>query len=360
VKEKTVVNVLAILLIVIAVAVALGAYATLQSTFVKRNDQPSPTPLATANPTPTPTFPPLPTPTPTPTASPTPTQAPLPTPTLAPMPSPTPNPTPTPSPTPTPTSNPTPTPTPSPQPTSSPTPTATPTPTPTPTPPTNATAAINWTGYVISSDLQNPQPSVTGVNASWVVPTVTTSTNNTYSATWIGIGGQFNNDSSLIQCGTEQDSRFGNALYYAWYELLPNPATTIPFMFISPGDQIQASIQLANVTTSQWVINLTDTTTTRSFQTTVTYNSSQLTAEWIVERPTVNHAISQLTDFGNVTFTGCNATVGSASGDIGSFPWEATDMYSSATSGGSSVQLADVSDLSPDGSGFTVNWLSSG
>ena len=198
---------------------------------------------------------------------------------------------------------------------------------------------------------------MTDINGSWVVPTVATSSTNTYSATWIGIGGQFSNDSTLIQCGTEQDSSFGNMEYYAWYELLPNPAVTISSMVISPGDQMQASIQLANGTSSQWIINITDMTTGKSFQTTVTYNSSQLSAEWIVERPTVNHRIAQLADFGNVTLTGCNATLGSTSGDIGGFPWEALDMYSSAAPRASSVQLAEVTDLTPDGSGFTVNWL---
>ncbi len=131
-------------------------------------------------------------------------------------------------------------------------------------------------------------------------------------------------------------------------------------MAISAGDQMQASIQLQNGTANQWVINVTDTTTSRTFQTTVTYNSSQLTAEWIMERPTVNQVLTQLTNFGNVTFTGCNATIGSSSGDINSFPWEAFTMYSAATSGGSNVQLTDVSDLTTDGSGFTVYWLASG
>jgi hypothetical protein len=32
----------------------------------------------------------------------------------------------------------------------------------------------NWAGYIIASDLQNPQPNVTSVNASWIVPEITT------------------------------------------------------------------------------------------------------------------------------------------------------------------------------------------
>ena len=238
----------------------------------------------------------------------------------------------------------------------------TPSPTPVPTPTPNATSSINWAGYVVSSDLQNPQPTVTNVNASWTVPPVTISVNNTYSATWIGIGGQFNNDSSLIQCGTEQDSIFGQARYYAWYEILPDNSINIPrpIISVSAGDQIQASIQLANATTNQWNINITDMATTQTFQTNVTYISSQLTADWIVERPTVNGNILQLTNFGNETFTGCNASIGATESNIASFPWKALTMYTSAASSGSSVQLTDVSDITPDGTGFTVYWLGSG
>ena len=327
-----------ILLILLIASVTIGVYLGVPLNPEKKIDGPIPSPSVV------PTFSPI----PTPTATPAPTFTPAPTAT----------------PTPSPTTEPTPTPTvaPTPVPTLSPTPSSTPAPTPSPTTTPNATTAINWAGYVVSSDLQNPQPVVTGVNASWVVPTVTTSVNNTYSAIWIGVGGQFNNDTSLIQCGTEQDSRDGFARYYAWYEILPHNAINIPayIITVSSGDQMQAAIQLANGTINQWVINVTDITTSNSFQTTVFYNSSQLTAEWIIERPTVDNVISQLTNFGNVTFTSCNATIGSISGDVTSFPWTAINMVSSVESGGLPVQLADVSDLASDGSGFTVYWLASG
>jgi hypothetical protein len=181
----------------------------------------------------------------------------------------------------------------------------------------------------------------------------------TFSAVWIGIGGQFSNDSTLIQCGTEQDSIGGQGQYYAWYELLPSPSVTISNITVSPGDQIQASIQLVNATYNQWTISINDTTADESFQNTFNYTSSQLSAEWIVERPYVNHVISQLADFGSVTFSNCSASVGSVTGGISSFPWEALDMYSSTTPRSPSVQLADVSDLTSDGTGFTVTYTES-
>ena len=122
---------------------------------------------------------------------------------------------------------------------------------------------------------------------------------------------------------------------------------------------MQASIQLANATTNQWVINITDTTSMQSFQIAVVYNSSQLSAEWIVERPAISRSLtlSSLADFGNMTFSNCTATIGGVVGNINSFPYDAITMYSSNTPGNTPVQLTEVSDLSPDGSEFTVSWL---
>ena len=323
-KEKAAAKVFVVILIVLIIVAALTAYAIFQSRIMKNSKEPFPSPSFTPTPSPTAT------PTPTPTSTPTPTPAPTPTPT----------------PVPTPTSTAAPT----------------PTPTPTPAPASNATKALNWAGYIVASNLQNPQPTVTSVNASWVVPTVTPSPpmTSTFSAVWIGIGGQFSNDSTLIQCGTEQDSIRGQLEYSAWYELLPAPSLTISNITVSPGDQMQASIKLVNATSNQWSINVTDTTADQSFQNTVNYTSSQLSAEWIVERPSVNHFTSQLANFGTVTFTNCSSSVGSVTGGISSFPWDAVVMYSSTTPRSSSVELADVSDLTPDGTGFTVTYLASG
>jgi hypothetical protein len=243
------------------------------------------------------------------------------------------------------------TPTPSPAPTFSPLPTSTPT-------ATAVTKTVNWAGYAVSSDLQNPQPIVLGITASWNVPAVAASANDTFSAVWIGIGGQFGQ--TLIQCGTKQDFINGKMQYAAWYELLPSTSVTIRMINVSPGDLMQASIQLSDATLNQWVLNLTDRTNGQSFQRIFTYASSQLWAEWIVERPTVNNVISHLANFGTITFFDCTATLGSTTGKIGSFPANKVVMYSSTLPGSSSLQLTDVLALNTDLNGFTINYLASG
>lgn len=209
--------------------------------------------------------------------------------------------------------------------------------------------STDWAGYVVLSDSSNPQPVVVGVNGSWTVPTVTVSASDEFSATWIGIGGYL--DQTLIQTGSEQDSINGTAEYSVWYELLPNDSITIN-MNVAPGDRIQASIKLVDSVTDEWLIEIADVTTAQRFMQNVFYNSSQLSAEWIVERPFVNNAISTLADFNSVTFTDAKATMDSNVGTIRHFPYAQVTMRNRQN-----VQLVTVSSLSSDGSSFTVNYL---
>ena len=125
---------------------------------------------------------------------------------------------------------------------------------------------------------------------------------------------------------------------------------------------MEAWIQLQDATAHLWTINVTDTTTAQTFQTNVTYASSQLSAEWIVERPSTTgfggSRVTSLADFGNATFTDCAASVDAVTGAVNSFPVEELVMYS--TVGNPPAQLTDVSDLTPDGTSFTVTYLASG
>jgi len=210
--------------------------------------------------------------------------------------------------------------------------------------------SLDWGGYSVVSDLSSPQPLVTGVNASWTVPSVDTSGADSYSATWIGIGGQF--DETLIQMGTEQDSVGGQGQYSAWYELLPSDAVMIDALTVSPGDVVAASISLLDPTANIWSVAIIDFTNGQSFQKSLQYDSSMLSAEWIVERPTINNRIRTLADFGQVSFTACKATVGGTVGTITSFPSTRITMYNRQN-----LALVSVSAFSSDGSSFTVQYL---
>jgi hypothetical protein len=212
--------------------------------------------------------------------------------------------------------------------------------------------SLDWAGYTITESASNPQQEVTAVSASWTVPAVADSTGDTFSAAWVGIGGFV--DKTLIQTGTEQDSINGQAVYSVWYEMLPNDSVNIDAINVSAGDVISASIRLLDSGTNEWSIQISDVTNGQGFSQNFIYNSTRLSAEWIVERPTVNNRISALADFGSITFTGMGVTVNQNDGAISNFPYSQVVMNNQQ-----SVELASVSPISASGSSFTVNYLAS-
>jgi Peptidase A4 family len=211
-------------------------------------------------------------------------------------------------------------------------------------------SSLNWSGYSVVSNFDNPQPQFTRVNASWTVPTVNVSINNCFSAEWIGVGGQF--DNTLIQTGTRQDSIDGQVTYSAWYELVPGKLVNINSLSISPGDRITASISLADADAHTWTIEIHDDTNGQSFSKSVFHISSGLSAEWIEERPSLDSNPQTLADFGQVTFTDCGAALNGKDGTISSFPSNRITMYDDQNR-----PLVKVSDLTQDGSSFTVSFL---
>jgi hypothetical protein len=212
--------------------------------------------------------------------------------------------------------------------------------------------SLDWAGYAVASDFANPQPVVVGVNSSWTVPTVNVSLQNTYSAAWIGIGGQLNSDSTLIQIGTEHDCVNLGPTYSVWYELLPEDSVTITTVNVAPGDKITASITLTNPATNEWSMEISDLTKAQSFETIVKYDSSRLSAEWIVERPTVGNRLGTLADFGTITFTNSHTIFNNTVGTIGSFPHIRTIMNNRQD-----IRLVTVSSLFSSGSSFSVSYL---
>jgi hypothetical protein len=208
-----------------------------------------------------------------------------------------------------------------------------------------------WSGYMVASDVQNRSSVVSSISASWTVPEVKPSENNTFSGVWVGIGGY--GEESLIQTGTEQEYVNGRLVYYAWYELLPDYLIHIPSLHVRAGDTITASISLVNENANTWLIEISDVTRHEEFKKVVVYNSSRLSAEWIVERPKVNGTISTLADFGNLAFSECKATVDGVTGTIGNFSYAQFVMHDEDTS------LVSVSPLNDDGTGFTVSYLES-
>jgi hypothetical protein len=180
-----------------------------------------------------------------------------------------------------------------------------PTPSPTGTTCTDTPASYgstNWSGYFTSNC------TFTVVSGKWIVPTPTTTstTDTTADAAWIGIGGINTND--LIQVGTEETVATDGTINAAvFYELLPDSPVYPQTVTVSPGDQINASLD--ETTPGIWTINISDTTSGESYAKIVSYTSSHQSAEWIEEDPSYsNGTLVPFDDFGTINFTNASAT----------------------------------------------------
>jgi Peptidase A4 family len=160
-------------------------------------------------------------------------------------------------------------------------------------PPTtdHATQSGNWFGYGQGA-AQKGVKLFRAITADWKVPRVTQHKKGQaeYSSDWIGIGGGCVSsgctvgDNTLIQTGTEQDvSAKGKPSYSAWWELIPAPASTIQKFRVAPGDRMHAVV--SESAPGVWRISIRDATKKESFSKTVSYTSTQDTAEWIEETP---------------------------------------------------------------------------
>jgi hypothetical protein len=144
-------------------------------------------------------------------------------------------------------------------------------------------ASLNWSGYA-----SVPDHGITGVNSTFTVPSAGALPPG-FSANWTGIGGYDTSD--LIQAGTAENSN--NLLfdqYYAWYEILPDSETQLTnctgdaACTVRPGDVVSVDIHL--IGTNLWSVSLNDGTRW-SFQKNISYTSTESSAEWIYEAPTV-------------------------------------------------------------------------
>ncbi len=223
-----------------------------------------------------------------------------------------------------------------------------------------------WSGYIAASSISNPQPVVDFVNGSWIVQSVAPSKISTYSCQWVGIGGTLSGDQTLIQVGTESDSSNGAINYYAWYELVNANSVESPLdrnLYPIYANDVISAYVISTGTLNQWMIGLTDSrdkTMVWHWDKTVTYSSSQNSADWIEERPKLGGQLTTLADFGTASFgqaytaqSGTSyARVGGTFAPIGSLTYASVTMHT--TQDPSSPVLASPSALSGDGTSFTV------
>lgn len=212
-----------------------------------------------------------------------------------------------------------------------------------PNSPASAGTSLNWSGYTATGGI------FTSVNGNWIVPesAAAPSDNGSLSAdaTWVGIGGISRQD--LIQAGTQSIFQNGTETYEAWYETLPNDSQEVP-LTVHPGDAVSVSVT-EQAGGDDWNISFTDSTTGQRYETSVVYQSSLSSAEWIEEMPSDQNGFVALDNFGTVSFTNGTATENGNEVTISGANAQLLTMVNRANQA-----LATVSPLDVDGAGFTV------
>jgi hypothetical protein len=160
--------------------------------------------------------------------------------------------------------------------------------------------SLNWAGYAVTGSGITAVDSVFKVPAAGAVPPG-------FSATWAGIGGY--NTTDLIQAGvSEEDPVTSTVLgpqYNAWYEILPAAETPISgcsgdaACTVTPGDTV--TVDIHNVGTNLWSVSLTDAGHW-SWSQNISYASSESSAEWIQEAPSLGGVQTIPANVGTVNF----------------------------------------------------------
>jgi hypothetical protein len=177
----------------------------------------------------------------------------------------------------------------------------------------NWNKSLNWSGIAHQSSLTNPLTGyVSSVKAEWVVPAVTCAPGApaSTSSVWVGIDG-FTTGTTVEQIGTQQSCTNGVASYQPFYAMYPSSSVNFN-LAIRPGDRVSGQVSYA---AGKFTLKLSNLTTGTSYTTTQTSTTAlRRSAEFIVERRTLNGGITPLANFGTVTFTNTAMTLSQAGG----------------------------------------------
>lgn len=211
----------------------------------------------------------------------------------------------------------------------------------------------NWSGYVARSTR-----SFSCVEGGWTQPSLSCPANGSASlAIWIGFDGETGpSRATLEQIGTNSDCRDGHAQTFAWFEILPNDRfEQVLGIDVSSGDRIGASIAMVGRSYHLVIEDLTTGEVQDTFQ--HSPGGRRLTAEWVVEAPTVgcpnDCQVALLASFGTTTFSSARAILAGQTGPIGDGRWTRVRLDLESRSG---LLKARPGALAKDGASFAVVW----
>ncbi len=227
--------------------------------------------------------------------------------------------------------------------------------------------SANWAGYAVTDASKSAL--LHRVAGTWVQPAgQCVQGQETYSVTWVGLGGFNQGSKALEQTGTAVDcTTSGRAAYSAWFELVPAAPVTMK-LAVHPGDTIAASVAQKADQTILTVRDLTAHTAKTAVRTISAPDLSS--AEWIVEAPSLCFTSTHctplpLTNFGTVSFS--NASVSSSQSQTSAIDARSLKVtrlelrdysqgpgrrYAASVTPASGI----ASPLSAAGNAFTVTW----
>ena len=180
----------------------------------------------------------------------------------------------------------------------------------------------NWSGFALYRDPnlvdRNPPPPYASVSAEWYVPSVVGEAGvQDRSLLWVGLDDLTGGD--VLQVGTGQDAmgvsvlgiQWTVASFYGWTEFFPQDLQELTNFNLEPGDHMMGQVIMGNVGPVGaeegalgvcYLFNLTTNTSVWIYilppaGTTFTGSS----AEWIMERPTINGVLTDLSDYSAAT-----------------------------------------------------------
>jgi hypothetical protein len=205
----------------------------------------------------------------------------------------------------------------------------------------------NWSGYVVQ------QSNITGVDGSFVVPAVDGTPGE--ASIWAGIGGFGTSD--LIQAGVQIES-LGVGIINAWYEILPGDEVALtncnpdPNCTVNVGDVM--AVHIHQTGTNSWSVQEDDTTAGWTFTIPLQYASRQLSAEWILESPTLLGLQTILPLMHDTLFTGTNTFNVGSGGPEAILAGNPTGVEMNPLAAGVPVDEGSPTPLDGTGEGFTA------
>jgi hypothetical protein len=184
---------------------------------------------------------------------------------------------------------------------------------PTPLTATSSSSA-DWAGYTLQGG------PYTALSGTFTVPTTGTTPGCTaYLQEWVGV--DYADNADLFRGGVKISEvnpstgkcQSGHEFVSAFYEVEPGGTVVSIPVTVSPGDSV--TVELWQVATGDWAVELTDTTTGQWYEASVSYSGPGGSAEWLLSAPvdpadcgagvapTVTRGICQVLPFTPVKFS---------------------------------------------------------